>query len=57
MGKVPGKHCRKGISTKQIFRIFPDDATAEAWFVGQRWPTGICCLVDGMNGNDCRIGS
>ena len=22
---------------------FPDDATAEAWFIEQRWPTGICC--------------
>ena len=23
--------------------MFPDDATAEAWFVARRWPTGICC--------------
>ena len=43
MGKAPGKHYRKGISTKQIFKMFPDDATAEAWFVKQRWPVGICC--------------
>ena len=43
MGKAPGKHYRKGISTKEIFKMFPDDATAEAWFVKQRWPVGICC--------------
>ncbi len=43
MGKAPGKHYRKGISTKEIFRMFPDDETAEAWFVKQRWPVGICC--------------
>ena len=43
MGKAPGKHYRKGISTKEIFRMFPDDETAEAWFVKQRWPVGVCC--------------
>ena len=43
MGKAPGKHYRKGISTKQIFKMFPDDETAEAWFVKQRWPVGVCC--------------
>ncbi len=24
-------------------RRFPDDAAAEAWFIQQRWPQGICC--------------
>lgn len=43
MGKAPGKHYRKGISTKEIFKMFPDDETAEAWFVKQRWPVGVCC--------------
>ena len=43
MGKAPGKSYRKGISTKEIFKMFPDDVTAEAWFVKQRWPVGICC--------------
>lgn len=23
--------------------MFPDDAAAEAWFVGLRWPAGIAC--------------
>lgn len=26
-----------------LTRLFPDDATAEAWFVEQRWPQGIRC--------------
>lgn len=40
---APGKSHRKGISLLQLTRLFPDDATAEAWFVEQRWPTGIHC--------------
>ena len=27
----------------ELFRWFPDDATAEAWFIERRWPTGIAC--------------
>ena len=42
--KAPGKHYRDGISLVEIFRLFPDDATAEAWFVKQFWPEGICCV-------------
>ena len=41
--KAPGKSFRAGISLVQIFRMFPDDATAEAWFVARRWPTGVAC--------------
>ena len=41
--KAPGKHYRKGISLKQILRQFPDNATAERWFIEQRWPSGVCC--------------
>ncbi len=40
---APGKAHRKGISLLQLTRLFPDDATAEAWFVEQRWPHGIRC--------------
>lgn len=40
---APGKHHRNGISLIDIFRRFPDDAAAEAWFVEQRWPEGVCC--------------
>ena len=41
--KAPSKSHRKGISLLQLTRLFPDDATAEAWFVAQRWPQGIHC--------------
>ncbi len=26
-----------------LFKLFPNDATAEAWFVEARWPNGIAC--------------
>ena len=41
--KAPGKSHRKGISLIEIMRKFPDDATAEAWFLERRWPSGIAC--------------
>ena len=41
--KAPGKSFRKGISLKQILKLFPDDATAEQWFIEQRWEDGLCC--------------
>lgn len=40
---APGKHFRKGISVPQLMKMFPDDHTAEAWFVAQRWPDGVRC--------------
>ena len=43
MKKAPGKAYRKGLSFKAILRRFPDDATAETWFIKQRWPKGTCC--------------
>ena len=41
--KAPGKAHREGISLVEVFRMFPDYASAEAWFVARRWPTGIAC--------------
>ncbi len=41
--KAPGMYFRKGLTTKQIFQLFPDNPTAEAWFVQQRWPQGVRC--------------
>ena len=41
--KAPGKHFREGISLVEIFRMFPDDAAAEAWLTEQRWPAGVFC--------------
>ena len=31
------------ISLMDLFKMFPDDETAESWFVKQRWPDGITC--------------
>ena len=41
--KAPGKHYRKGITLVELFDMFPDEASAEEWFVKLRWPNGICC--------------
>jgi len=40
---APGRYYRKGLSFVDAVRMFPDDATAEAWFVKTRWPDGITC--------------
>ena len=40
---APGKHYRKGITLAEFFRMFPDDAAAEAWFASTRWPDGPHC--------------
>jgi transposase-like protein len=45
--KAPGKHFRKGLSLVEITRMFPDDATAERWFVETRWPDGVHCPACG----------
>ena len=39
----PGRSDRRGISLAELFRLFPNDAAAERWFVEQRWPDGIAC--------------
>ena len=31
------------ISLMELFRMFPDDKTAEDWFVQKRWPDGVRC--------------
>lgn len=40
---APGKHYRKGITLVELFNMFPDDETAEQWFIQVRWPDGITC--------------
>lgn len=40
---APGKHHRKGMTLAEAFAMFPDDDTAEAWFIAQRWPDGVRC--------------
>ena len=41
--RAPGRHEREGISLVGLFEKFPDDETAERWFVQQRWPDGVIC--------------
>ena len=41
--KAPGKHFRKGISLRDLAKMFPDDATAERWFISIRWADGPVC--------------
>jgi len=41
--KAPGQHYRQGITLAELFQMFPDDKTAEQWFVKQRWPNGLRC--------------
>ena len=43
----PGKHYRNGITLVELFKMFPDDATAERWFIESRWPSGITCPACG----------
>ena len=42
--KGPGKYHREGITLAELFKMFPDDATAEEWFVECRWSDGIECV-------------
>ena len=41
--KALGHHYREGIPLVDLFRMFPDDATAEAFFADERWPGGVAC--------------
>ena len=38
--KAPGKSDREGISLMELADMFPDEATAVAWFEGLIWPNG-----------------
>ena len=42
--KAPGKAFRKGMSMMDLFRMFPNEETAEAWFVQQRWGDEVACV-------------
>ena len=41
--KAPGKASRHGLSITELTRMFPNNETAEKWFIKQRWSVGICC--------------
>lgn len=38
-----GNHFRKNITLAELFDLFPDDDTAEKWFIKWRWPGGVQC--------------
>ena len=40
---APGKHYREGISLLELTAMFPDEASAVAWFEGVRWAEGRRC--------------
>ncbi len=40
---APGQHFRKGISLMQLFQQYPDDKSAEQWFIENRWDKGLRC--------------
>ncbi len=41
--KAPGKAHRAGLTIVEITRMFPDNETAERWFIETRWPDGPRC--------------
>ncbi len=41
--KAPGKFYRQGISLIQLFKMFPDEESAEKWFESVLWPDERCC--------------
>lgn len=47
--KAPGKYRRKGLTLSEMFNLFPDDATAEQWFIERRWPDGVRCPLCGSD--------
>jgi len=40
---APGKHCREGTSPVRLMEMFPDEASAVAWFEKRVWPEGRHC--------------
>lgn len=45
----PGKAYRNAVSWPELFDLFPDNATAERWFVATRWPGGVTCPACGSS--------
>ena len=48
--KGPGRSYREGLTVVELFKLFPDDKAAEAWFTAQRWPDGRFCPDCGSTG-------
>ena len=51
----PGRSYREGITVIELFKMFPDDATADQWFEEQRWPGGerFCGDCGSLNWGAC----
>lgn len=45
MSQAPGKSFRKGITMVELFRMFPDNKTAEKWFEIRIWKNGRKCPI------------
>ena len=43
MAKAPGRSERNGISLIGLFDMFPDEKSAERWWIANRWPDGVAC--------------
>lgn len=43
LAEVPREAFRQSMTLNQILRIFPDDQSAEAGLIRQRWPSGVTC--------------
>ena len=43
----PGKSHRTGFSLLELFKLFPDEASARQWFEAARWPGGRACVKCG----------
>ena len=48
---MAGKDYRKAISIIELIQMFPDDKTAEKWFIDSRWKNKIKCAR--CNGDNC----
>lgn len=55
--KAPVRSDRNGITLLQLVAMFPDNATAEAWFAEQRWPDGPRCPREGCESANVQVGT
>ena len=53
----PGRSDREGLSVIDLFKMFPDDASAETWFEAQRWPNGERFCPDCGSANVATVAS